>query len=159
MLTAATARATTAAVNDKSCKLASYKILQAIVIYCRIHLIERFQVLTVGQLDILKSSVFHSVVWSSLAGQQSAVNLIIDCWTAMLIYCLPYLHYSQMIASVKYAVKKGKAVPLQAWSGLEGSRKLRFPDFVTTAQDVGKAVNLTHRPPLPPVNTPGTHFC
>jgi len=33
---------------------------------------------------------------------------------------------------------KGKAVPLQAWSGPEGSRKLRFPDFVTTAQDVGR---------------------
>jgi len=29
----------------------------------------------------------------------------------------------------------GKAVPLQAWTGPEGSRKLRFPDFVTTAQD------------------------
>ena len=26
---------------------------------------------------------------------------------------------------------KGKAVPLQAWSGPEGSRKLRFPDYVT----------------------------
>jgi len=25
--------------------------------------------------------------------------------------------------------KKGKAVPLQAWEGPEGSRKLRFPDF------------------------------
>jgi len=41
--------------------------------------------------------------------------------------------------------KKGKAVPLQAWSGLEGSRKLRFPDFMTTAQDGGKVVSLTHR--------------
>jgi len=30
---------------------------------------------------------------------------------------------------------KSKAVPLQAWSGPEGSRKLRFPDFMTTAQD------------------------
>ena len=30
-----------------------------------------------------------------------------------------------------------KAVPLQAWSGPEGSRKLRFPDFMTTAQDGG----------------------
>jgi len=54
---------------------------------------------------------------------------------------------------------KGKAVPLQAWSGPEGSRKLRFPDFKTTAQDGGRAVSLTHRPPLPPRNTPGTHFC
>ena len=29
---------------------------------------------------------------------------------------------------------------------------------MTTAQDGGK-VSLTHRPPLPPGNTPGTHFC
>ena len=52
-----------------------------------------------------------------------------------------------------------KAVPLQAWSGPEGSRKLRFPDFMTTAQDGGKFVSLTHWPPLPPGNTPGTHLC
>ena len=45
---------------------------------------------------------------------------------------------------------KGKSVPLQAWSGPEGFRKLRFPDFVTNAQDGGKVVSLTHRPPLPP---------
>ena len=54
---------------------------------------------------------------------------------------------------------KGKAVPLQAWSGPEGSRKLRFPDFMTTAQDGGMVVSLTQRPPLPPGNTPGNHFC
>ena len=55
--------------------------------------------------------------------------------------------------------KKGKAVPLRAWSGPEGSRKLRFPDFVTTAQEGGKVVSLKHRPHLPPGNPPGTHFC
>jgi len=49
--------------------------------------------------------------------------------------------------------------PLQAWSGPEGSRKLRFPDYTTTAQDGGKDVSPTHRPPLPPGNAPGTHFC
>jgi len=27
------------------------------------------------------------------------------------------------------------------------------------AQDDGKVVSLTHRPPLPPENTPGTYFC
>ena len=56
-------------------------------------------------------------------------------------------------------VKAGKADPLEAWTGPEGSRKLRFPDFVTTAQDGGKVVSLTHRPPLLPGNTPCTHFC
>jgi len=49
---------------------------------------------------------------------------------------------------------KGKSVPLQAWSGLEGSRKLRVPDFMTMAQDGGKVVSLTHRPHLPPGNAP-----
>ena len=62
------------------------------------------------------------------------------------------------VTTVTY-ICKGKAVPLQAWSGPEGSRKLRFPDFMTTAQDSGKVVSLTHRPPLPPGNAPGTHFC
>jgi hypothetical protein len=57
------------------------------------------------------------------------------------------------------ALIKGKAVPLQAWISPEGSRKLKFPDFMTTARDDGKVVSLTHRPPLHPGNRPGTHFC
>ena len=55
--------------------------------------------------------------------------------------------------------KKGKAIPLQAWSGPEGFRKLRFPYYMTMAQDGGKVVSLTHRPPLLPGNAPGAHFC
>ena len=33
---------------------------------------------------------------------------------------------------------KGKAIPLQTWTSPEGSRKLRYPDFVTTVQDGGR---------------------
>ena len=78
--------------------------------------------------------------------------------------CLPHMPHvppiSFLIRSLQQRmVSKGKAVPLEAWSGPEGSRKLRFPDFMTTAQDGGKVVSLTYRPPLPPRNTPGTHFC
>jgi len=62
----------------------------------------------------------------------------------------PYHHHN---------IVRGKTVLLQAWSGPEGSRKLRFADFMTTAQNGGKVVNLTHWQPLPPGNTPGTHFC
>ena len=54
---------------------------------------------------------------------------------------------------------KGKSVPLQTWSGPEGSRKLRFPDFMTTAQGGGKFVSHKNRPHLPPGNSPGSHFC
>jgi len=52
----------------------------------------------------------------------------------------------------------GKAAPLQAWSVPEDTRKLRFPDFMTKVEDGGKVVSLTHRPPLPPGNTTGTHI-
>ena len=72
------------------------------------------------------------------------VNILVTpCCNIMLVYVLQ---------------KKGKAVPLQAWSGPVGSRKLRFPDFMKTAQDGGKVGSLTHRSTLPPENTPGTHF-
>jgi len=42
---------------------------------------------------------------------------------------------------------KGKAIPLQPWSCPEVSG---FPDYVTTAQDGGKVVSLTHRPLFTP---------
>jgi len=54
-------------------------------------------------------------------------------------------HIFQFIVMVKVKVK-GKSVPLQE---PEGSRKLRFPDFMTTTQDSGKIASLTHQPPLP----------
>jgi hypothetical protein len=60
--------------------------------------------------------------------------------------------------SVSY-LKKGKTVPLQAWSGPEGSRNLMFQDFMITAQDGGKVVGFTHWPPLPEGYTPGSHSC
>jgi len=46
-------------------------------------------------------------------------------------------------------IKKGKSVPLQAWSGPEGSRKLRIPDYVTMAQDVVRLSALRTGPFYP----------
>jgi hypothetical protein len=54
---------------------------------------------------------------------------------------------------------EGKAIPLQAWTGPEGSRSSRLPDLRQSAHEGGKFVSLTHRPPLPPGNISGTHFC
>jgi len=34
---------------------------------------------------------------------------------------------------VSYLYLKGKAIPLQAWTGPEGSRRLRLPDFKTVS--------------------------
>ena len=55
--------------------------------------------------------------------------------------------------------EKGKAFPLQTWTGPECSRRLRLPDFKTTAHEGGKVVSRTHRTPLHPTNIPDTHFC
>jgi hypothetical protein len=63
-----------------------------------------------------------------------------------------YVIYPAKIFELCKSRSKGKAVLLQAWSGPEGSRKLRFPDYMTTAQDDGNVVSFTHRPPLPPGN-------
>jgi len=38
---------------------------------------------------------------------------------------------------------KVKQSSLQAWSGPEGSKKLRFPYFMTTAQNGGKVVAIS----------------
>jgi len=53
-----------------------------------------------------------------------------------------------LFSTLRYKI--GKAVPLQAWIGPEGSRKLRLPDFVTAAQDGGKVVSLMYRPLFTP---------
>jgi hypothetical protein len=75
-------------------------------------------------------------------------------------YCGCHFAESCTASEVQTTLRmKGKAVSLQAWSGPESSRTLRFPDYMTVAQDGGKVVSLTHWAPLPPGNAPGTHFC
>jgi hypothetical protein len=44
---------------------------------------------------------------------------------------------------------RGKAIPLQAWTGPEGSRRLRLPDFKKSAHEDGKVVSPTYQTPLP----------
>jgi len=54
---------------------------------------------------------------------------------------------------------KGKAVPLQARCGPEGSRRFRLPDFhdIRHVNVVRLSASRTGRL-LPPGNIPGTHF-
>jgi len=59
-----------------------------------------------------------------------------------------YFVRTQQVALRLSLNKSSKAIPLQAWSGPDSSRKLRFPGFMTTAQDGGKVVSLMHQPPL-----------
>ena len=55
---------------------------------------------------------------------------------------------------------KGKAIPLQAWTGPESSRRLSFPDFKTIWHMKMLRLSAIRTGRLyPPGNIPGTHFC
>jgi len=41
------------------------------------------------------------------------------------------MHKSAHIRATKFCTVEGKAIPLQAWTGRVGSRRLRLPDFKT----------------------------
>jgi len=62
--------------------------------------------------------------------------------TKTLSFMSPLLWILTWNTAYFYTILKGKSVPLQARSGPESSRKLRFPDDITTAQDGGKVVSL-----------------
>ena len=64
--------------------------------------------------------------------------------------------YSTVQYSTAQYSKKGPVTGLM-WP--RGFQEVRFPDYMTTAQDGGKVVSLMHQPPLPPGNAPGTNFC
>jgi hypothetical protein len=102
--------------------------------------------------------ILRFMVWIFRDNDPDTPNTIAAKWStgnaSVLIFISGTLDFNH-----KVNLNKVKALPLQAWSGPEGSSKLRFQDFMTTAQDGGKVVSLTHRPPLPPGNTPGNHFC
>ena len=104
-----------------------------------------------------KLTVAHLLKLPTFVSTQKCTNLVRK--RALAICCSTHLIQIHTLPSYFKDEVKGKVVPLQAWTGPEGSRKLRLPDFVTMTQDGGKIVSLTHRPPLPPENTPGTHFC
>jgi len=101
---------------------------------------------------MIQGTTHDSTPWDTIREKgkvQSKFILHVCIGTVPTAYCTN--EYTTLIK-----VKQSRYRPL---SGPEGSRKLRFPNLMTTAQDGGKVVSLTHRAPLPPGNTPGTHFC
>ena len=128
-------------------------------------LLKCYAMLIGKQSPTLKMEVAHSSRTSSSIYQLTCYNILEDvnlhqhcCELTQISWWLITTpnDWQQPQICILQAVK---AVLLQARSGPEGSRKWRFPDFMTTAQDGGKAVSLMHQSPLPPGNAPGTHFC
>jgi hypothetical protein len=131
------------------------------------------------KLLVLIRCTVHLLLFCAMINKCTIISQFITLLNVSTLSCHPQTAYNQYLAKllqmqllvIQFTIKmfhtgfmqvlilkKGKAVPLQAWSCPEGSKKLRFSDFMTTAQDGGTFVSLTHRPPLPPVNTPATQF-
>jgi len=51
-------------------------------------------------------------------------------WTGKIFFIYPPLVFLPYFWDT-FSKGKGKAIPLQAWTGPEGSRRLRPPDFKT----------------------------
>ena len=114
--------------------------------------------------DLINIEGFFSWKWPFKTFDCLPVCLFMAWWWPLGVETCSILYMQVFFLYFKTAVLinvkcKGKSIPLQARSGSEGSRKLRFPDFMKTVQDGGKVVSLTYQPPLPPGNTTGTHFC
>jgi len=93
--------------------------------------------------DTLRSS------WTSVStgdSQKKTWNIYIYIY----IYICIYLHTHTHIYIYIYVCVCRKISPITGLEWPKGSRKMSFSDYMTTAQDGGKVVSLTYRPPLPP---------
>jgi hypothetical protein len=60
----------------------------------------------------------------------------------------------------KFAIKKGKAIPVTSCGGPWGCGMLRFPHSLDNQlTDGSEVVGFMHWPPFTPRKIPGTHFC
>ena len=79
---------------------------------------------------------------------------------SLAFFLFKFLEMSRFLKIIYYSfcIAK-KAVPLQAWSGPECSRKLRFQISWQRHRLVVRFSALCTGRFYPPGNTPGTHFC
>ena len=78
---------------------------------------------------------------------------VLVCRFGYVLYLYLEIHYMpEYTCKLFNCTAKGKANPLQAWTGPGGSRRLMLTDF-KTAHEGGKVVSPTHQSPLPPQET------
>ena len=67
--------------------------------------------------------------------EETSVHILCECEALASLrhtYLGSFLLDLEKIRKLYIGTGKGKAIPLQAWTGPEGSRRLRLPDFKTT---------------------------
>jgi hypothetical protein len=73
----------------------------------------------------------HSVTPYLGEGGTLKANSHMPCRASAILRQCRVLRESPRGSPIVYRIGKGKAIPLQALTGPEGSRRLRLPDFMT----------------------------
>jgi hypothetical protein len=101
-----------------------------------------------GDLTLNSMAQIHTSVPLPTSRDLTCSSVRLTCQHASHISVVA--HISWDVASREVGRCKGKAIPLQAWTGPEGSRKLRLPQFLGNRyMKAAKVVSFKHRPPLP----------
>jgi hypothetical protein len=76
------------------------------------------------------------------------------------VYCtLLCLHVFSILYTYPCSYICERHIPTQTYYRPWCFQEAEFPRFQESAREGGKDVSPRHRPPLPPENIPGTHFC
>ena len=92
---------------------------------------------------------YHSFLWKSVSNfyRLSMQDTLPNGFTSLLHGIFSSINYSKKVNQSHYRPE----VP-------RGFQEVKVPRLRDMAQDGSKVVSLKHWPPLPQVNTPGTHF-
>jgi hypothetical protein len=111
-------------------------------------------------LQRLGTEVDHSPKFCAgakkIAGRISVLLYGVDRKELFCIYLHLFSCHTSGMPSIKAKVKQSLYRPGKALRATGGSSS-QIPR--QSAHEVGKFVSPTHRPPLPPGNIPGIHFC
>jgi hypothetical protein len=125
-----------------------------IMVFASLHK-SRFQLLT-RRYKISQKQIYIIKIDRNSINMLSSSSLMLYSNTILLLIRILIMHSRGLdIRSISdnntntTRHSKDKSMPLQAWTGPEGSRKFRLPDYKTIG--TGRL--------YPPGNIPGTHFC
>jgi len=95
---------------------------------------------------------------SKAASPTNVPKVPIFCGVMACILAELWRSFDKYIASILILTCKaqGKAIPVQAWTGPDGSRRMRLPDFKEVSLS---ALGTGRLYPPPQGNISGTHFC
>jgi hypothetical protein len=111
--------------------------------------------------DVYKCKLSRFRYLVQLASEQSILLLCCFLPAVWTIRVFPWMLISAVYNGIKmiWTCNKVKQSHYRPWQALRFPKGWDSQILRQSAHEGGKVVSLTQRPPLPPGNIPGTHFC